>query len=194
MRHGVLSISWVGNFMSRACSIACAPNFDKRVARWVKDRCFPNCQFSLSWHYIFSYWVTVSQATEDSCNLMFWIKGNDEISRQRRRKPVPQNFSKYRLTKKLWKFRLRRKIRIGGSEMQIMSGAIIRGLPRSLFSLSLSSMRKQSFHPGNGIKLSGDIADTILLAKKRIRGVSLVSHGISSAYMNSHFNVRGNKI
>lgn len=93
-------------------------------------------------YYIFSYWVTVSQAVY-SCNLMFWIKGNDAIA-PRTRKAAPQNFSKYRLTKKLWKCRLRRKIRISGSERQIMSGTIIRFLVRSLF--FLSSMGRRSPH------------------------------------------------
>lgn len=88
--------------------------------------------FALIGYYIFSYWDTVSQAAEDSCNLMFWIKGNDAIAARKVEGRATKFFEIPSLTKKLWKFRLRRKIRISGSERQIMPVAIIRWSVRSL--------------------------------------------------------------
>lgn len=70
-------------------SVLCIANFSNaRVAIHVSDvnaihASLRSLFFELpifAGYYIFSYWVTVSQATEDSCNLMFWIKGNDAIA------------------------------------------------------------------------------------------------------------------
>lgn len=108
--------------------------------------------FILRGYYIFSYWVTVSQGlcAEDSCNLMFWIKGNDAIAVRKVEDRATKFFEIPSLTKKLWKFRLRRKIRISGSERQIMREAIIRWSVRSQFS-PFSMERRIAL--GNEIKL-----------------------------------------
>lgn len=78
----------------------------------------------------------VASCAEDSCNLMFWIKGNDAIAVRKVEGRATKFFEIPSLTKKLWKFRLRRKIRISGSERQIMREAIIRWSVRSQFSPS----------------------------------------------------------
>jgi len=110
--------------------------------KFVEFDCYRNCQFSLhrsaSHFLILSHQVSqVAEGSggegrggerrrEDSCNLMFWIKGNDAIAIEKEEGRAAQNSSKYRASaKKLWKLRPWRKVRITGSEMQIMAGAII---------------------------------------------------------------------
>jgi len=133
------------NFSTARCHIAV---FDERYScKNLRSLFFELPIFALKGYYIFSYWVTVLQAAEDSCNLMFWIKGNDAIMARKMEGRATKFFEIPSLTKKLWKFRLRRKIRISGSERQIMSEAIIRWSERSQFFPSSMGRRDRWITP-----------------------------------------------